>query len=256
MTIIAMAQGLPVLLCAGVVVANFDPIYSFLGKEIASELPVQIFRMIVVVVPGYFVDLYINMILLIEYFQISLFTRLTLKLVLRSIKQQQKNFRNHNHNRSDGIFEEVNRARAINSSRKFFTKLSLLCSLINETYSYQLPSLMMFGASFLILCNYACVKMVGNINMLFTLAFFGTGLFAITIIAAISPLLESVFENSSLFLRNMRTVAGQHTLLRRQVSSCRPCRIVMCPLFFAKKSTKCSYFDNCLQFTMNVLLLF
>jgi len=256
MSLFALGQGLPVLLAAATVIIDLDPLFYFLDLAVSSNIIIRFIRFFIVALSCYFADLYINTLCIFMFFQLSLLSWVVYFMFEWSLKLKKNSLGISSECKIMSIRNQINILSDINVKRKAYVKLYLFSSLVNQTYSCFLSWATFLGGLLLVLCNYACIKMTGKIQFLFIIVFFGISLCAFLIIVTICPLLESLYETSVLFLQNISSVVGNHNILKRQVVSCRPCRIVVCPLFFAKKSTKCSYFDNCFQFTVNALLLF
>jgi len=144
----------------------------------------------------------------------------------------------------------------LNRAIKSHVKIQLLITLINQAYFYQIPALLVLGETLLVLCNYASIKMIDVVPFPQYLVFPILSLVIIIVVLAMFPLAVQVFESSTTFLRQIKSLVGRHKIMRAQVRSQRPCRIGIGQLFYAKRSTKCTYFDNCIQFTVDALLLY
>jgi len=226
-----------------------------LDSEFSSNILIRCLRFIVVATPCYFMDLYINLHCVVLFFELSLLSWVVAYMFKWSLKQKKTLLGFHSVGKPN-FRNQMTIVKDFNVNRKYYLKLYLFSSILNQTYSCLLSWRTFMLGMVLVLCNYACIKIIGEVHLLFIMVFFGVSVCAFCIIVIICPLLESLYENSVLFLRNVSSAVDNHNVLKRQVASCRPCRIVNCSLFFAKRSTKCSYFDNCCQFTVNCLLMF
>jgi len=152
----------------------------------------------------------------------------------------------------ESLYNVFQLRRAIQSH----VKIQLLVTIANVVYFHHVPALLVLGEILLVLTNYASIKMIYVVPFPEYLVFPILSVGIIIIVLAMFPLGEEVFESSTTFLRHMKSLVGRHKVMRAQVKSMRPCRLAIGQLFYAKRSTKCTYFDNCIQFTVNALLLY
>jgi len=255
--LIVQAQGISFPLVAGLIFMKFDPLHSYVHNDSESLLQsvlVISLRYVLVAIPAYTFDSFINLFLLVFFIQLS-----KLSLFIATLTEwSATHVKNCMGKSSSGnvFYNKVSEIRSIKECIKSYVKLQLIVVSTNEIHSTFAPSLIAFGGFLMVLCNYACVKMFGDVILFFILAFMGISLCCIILTATMLPLAEGLFESSRLFLSNTGTVVGKHGSLSRQVGSLRPCRIQVCPLFHAKRSTKSTYFDICFQYTINALLMY
>jgi len=147
--------------------------------------------------------------------------------------------------------------RNLNASLRILRQLRVIQPLQDEALFNLMPSIFSLGHSILIFSNVATVKYFGTIPMPFFLVMPTLSLFVVIIVASIFPPASDVYEGSVEFLKRVqwsKLVNTNEKDYRRMVRAARPLRMDL-GLFFAKRSTKTTYFCSCLDNTVNVLLL-
>jgi len=243
---IANAQHLPTVMAISVIIMNQDPLCNIIGLKIASLLIMKVVRFFVLAVLANFVDLYINLVIMVYVLHISQLVQCGEVLLHWSLLQRRKFFQPR---------VIVSISYQMNTSYETYVKMQLVSNLMKSTYFYLSPLLLSIGGFVLVICNFACIRMYGSVDGLITIGFAGISFFILMIIIIVFPLAESIYENSVAFKLNMRSITRKDKLFNRKFASLRPCRMDF-GLFFANKSTKCGYIDICFQNTVNALLLY
>jgi hypothetical protein len=127
--------------------------------------------------------------------------------------------------------------------------------LINESCIYLIPSLLLFGQIILVLTNYATIKMHDSIPMPFYLVMPFLSVFVIAIIATLFPAASDVHEGSLEFLRSVHLIVGRSKYWRKVWRAEQPLRFNVGPFFIIKRSTKTTFFYQCIDFTVTALML-
>jgi hypothetical protein len=128
--------------------------------------------------------------------------------------------------------------------------------LINESCYALFPSLLFFGQSVLVLSNYATIKMHDRIPMPFYLVMPFLSVFIVVLISVLFPAASDVHEGSLEFLRSVHLIVGRSKYWRKVWRAERPLRFNVGGLFRAKRSTKTTFFYQCIDFTVTALMLF
>jgi hypothetical protein len=127
--------------------------------------------------------------------------------------------------------------------------------LVNDSCIYLIPSLLLFGQIILVLTNYATIKMHDSIPMPFYLVMPFLSVFVIAIIATLFPAASDVHEGSLEFLRSVHLIVGRSKYWRKVWRAEQPLRFNVGPFFIIKRSTKTTFFYQCIDFTVTALML-
>jgi len=249
--LIATSQYLPSLMSLSFIVMNQDPLYYLLGSEGASLIFMKILRFIFVAISDNFEDIYLNLMLIVLVLHISQLVECGVALLQWSKLQSKKVFSRQEYMQNVALL-----TFQLKLSCNVYVKMLLISNFMDETYFYIMPVLLSIGGCILITCNFACIRMSGTVDFILSFSFAGISCSILFLIVVLLPLADSVYENCVAFKLQMMSLTRRHTLFSRKVRSLRPCRVGFGPLFFAKKSTKCSYIDICFQNTANALLLY
>jgi len=244
---IANAQHLSTLIAMSVIIMNLDPLCNIVRTDIASLLIMKVLRVINAAVCLNFYDVYINLVFMVYVLHTSQLVQCGEVLLQWSLLQRRKFFK-------DRVIVSV--TYQMNTSYETYIKMNIISNLMEDTYFYLKPLVISIGAFLLVICNFACVRMYETVDGLITFCFAGISFNILMLIKIVFPLADSIYENSVAFKFNMRSITRTHKLFNRKFISLRPCRTDFGKLFFAKKSTKCSYIDICFQNTVNALLLY
>jgi len=244
---IANAQLFSTLIAMSVIIMNLDPLCNIVGMDIASLLIMKVLRFIGIAVCTNFGEVYIVLVFMVYVLHTSQLVQCGEVLLQWSLLQSSKFFQAR-------VLVLV--TYQMNTAHDTYIKMLTISNLMEDTYFYLRPLVLSIGAFILVICNFACVRMYGTVDGLITIGFAGISLNILMLIKIVFPLAESVYENSVAFKFNMRSITRNHKLFNRKFISLRPCRTDFGRLFFAKKSTKCSYIDICFQNTVNTLLLY
>jgi hypothetical protein len=125
----------------------------------------------------------------------------------------------------------------------------------NEAFYLLLPVLLLTGECILVVCSYASIRMHENIPMPFYLVLPGITIFVVMLTMVLFPAASDVYENSSEFLRTVKLIAGRNRYWRRVWHAEKVVKFSMGGLFFAKRSTKTTYLVQCIDATINALLV-
>jgi hypothetical protein len=125
----------------------------------------------------------------------------------------------------------------------------------SEAYYYLFPSMLLFGLTIFVLTNYATIKMHSTIPMPFYLLMPTLSIFAVIMISILFPNASHVHESSLEFLRSINLIVGGSKYWRKVWRAQRPLSIFAGPFFPAKRSTKTTFFYQCIDFTVNGLML-
>jgi hypothetical protein len=131
----------------------------------------------------------------------------------------------------------------------------ILFQVTNEAYHFFYPFLLLNGLIILVLSNYATIKMQDRIPMPFYLVMPFLSLFVVLLIMALFPAASDIYEDSEQFLRLMRYVVGRDKYWRKVWRAERAVKIQFGRCFFAKRSTKTTFLCQCIDFTVNTLLI-
>jgi len=257
---IALCQALPTVFSISLYQMNIDPIYSLLGPSTSSLIYVKLLRFLLTEISSNFVGAYMNIVFMASLIQVSELAHCSGVILGWAWEQTQSMLRlqresNIKPGSNVNVYVQMRRVHELNMVLKVYRKIQIISVIMQDTYMYFYAATIGSGAIVLVMCNYACVRMYGTLNFSLVILFLCVSFFIFVFMLTVFPVFDSFYETSLVFLRHMRSLSGKQKILKRQVESYRPCRIVMCPLFFAKKSTKCSYVDNCFQFTANALLV-
>jgi len=153
-------------------------------------------------------------------------------------------------------FESSPLRRSLNASLRILRQLRVVQPLQDEAVLNLMPSIFSLGQFILIFSNVATVKYFGIAPMPFFLVMPTLSQFVVIIVASIFPPASDVYEGSVEFLKRVQwsKLVNTNKEYRRMVRAARPIRMDL-GLFFAKRSTKTTYFCSCLDNTVNVLLL-
>jgi hypothetical protein len=135
-------------------------------------------------------------------------------------------------------------------------QIRIVIELFNESCYYLLPSLLLFGQIMLILGNYATIKMQDTIPMPFYLIMPSVSLIVVVNVAVLFPAASDVYEGSLEFLRSVDLIVGRSKYWRKVWRAERPLRFNFGGYFLAKRSTKTTFFYQCIDFTVTALMLF
>jgi len=244
---IANIQHLSTLIAMSVIIMNLDPLCNIVGMDIASLLIMKVLRFIGIAVCTNFAVVYTNLVFMVYVLHTSQLVQCGEVLLQWSLLQSKKFFQ---------ATVIVSVTYQMNTSYETYIKMQIISNLMEDTYFYLKPLVLSIGAFLLVICNFAFIRMYGTADGLMTFGFAGMSVFILVIIIIVFPLVDSIYENSAAFKFNMRSITRSHKLFNRKFASLRPCRTDIGGLFFAKKSTKCSYIDICFQNTVNALLLY
>jgi hypothetical protein len=143
---------------------------------------------------------------------------------------------------------------SIPSIFKMHIRIRKLLESANEAFYYLFPSLLLFGVIIFVLSNYATIKMHNTIPMPFYLVMPSMSIFAAIMISILFPNASDVHESSVEFLRSVNLIVGRSKYWRKVWRAEKPLGITAGPLFFAKRSTKTTYFSQCIDFTITGLM--
>jgi hypothetical protein len=143
----------------------------------------------------------------------------------------------------------------LKSAVRLHTELSLLCSSASELFSFLLPFLLLLGVFLIVIADYGTLKMYSMIEMPWFLGLPGLSFIVKIIIAVLFPQATKIYEKADQFRLGLYYITRtKHD--KRIAWALRPARIHFGSLFFAKKSTKSTYFKTIFDATINSLLLF
>jgi len=133
----------------------------------------------------------------------------------------------------------------------------LVLPLVDEAVFLILPFLLLVGEIVFVSCNYATIKMYDSIPMPFFLILPGFSGVLIFLVQILFPSAASVFENSSKSLQLLKSlkIVATDKIWIRIIRATRPPRFNFGSMFYAKRSTKTTYFTCWLNDTMNALIL-
>jgi len=245
---IANAQHLPTMIAMSVIIMNLDPLCNIVGMDIASLFIMKVLRFLNVAVCTNFIDVYINLVIMVYVLHTSQLVQCGEVLLQWSLLQSKRIFKGR------VIVSSV--TTEMSTSHENHIKMQLISNLMEDTYFYLRPLVLSIGAFILVICNFAFIRMYGTVDGIITFGFAGISFFILMLGLIVFPLMESIQENSVAFKLNMRSITRRHKLFNRKFASLRPCRTHFGRFFFVKKSTKCSYIDICFQNTVNALLLY
>jgi hypothetical protein len=117
------------------------------------------------------------------------------------------------------------------------------------------PSLLLFGVIIFVLSNYATIKMHNTIPMPFYLVMPSMSIFTVIMISILFPNASDVHESSVEFLRSVNLIVGRSKYWRKVWRAQKPLGITAGPFFFAKRSTKTTFFYQCIDFTITGLMI-
>jgi len=134
--------------------------------------------------------------------------------------------------------------------------IRLFLPLLDDAFYVIFSFLLFFGDIIFVSCNYATIKLYDSIPMPFFLTLPGLSCVLIIWLQATFPLAASVFENSkeSLLLLKSVKIVGTDRVLIRTIRAVRPPRFNFGSMFYAKRSTKTTYFECWLNDTINALI--
>jgi len=140
----------------------------------------------------------------------------------------------------------------------FIIKLTrLMLPLVNEALYLILPFLLLFGEVILVSCNYITIKMNDSIPILFSMSVACLSGFVLVMVQVLFPAAANFFENSKkslALLKSLKIVATDKAWIR-SIKATQPPRFNFGSMFYAKRSTKATYFECCLNHTINAILL-
>jgi len=186
----AASQIKPSLMALSLIVMSQDPLRNLLDSDMTSLVLMKIVRFIVLALPMNFADVYINLVLMVLVLHISQLVQCGVVLLNWSIFQSKKVFFRKEYLKNVALL-----AYQLNISHETYIKMLLISNFMEETYFYISPVLLSIGGCILITCNFACIRMAGIIDSLFTLSFAGMSSFILVVTAVLFPLADSVYEN-------------------------------------------------------------
>jgi len=132
----------------------------------------------------------------------------------------------------------------------------LVLPLVDDALYLILPFLFLFGEIIFVSCNYATLKMYHSIPMPFFLTLPSLSFVIILLVQILFPFAASVFENSrkSLAFLKALKVVGTNKMWRRVIRATRLPRFNIGSMFYAKRSTKTTYFECWFNHTINALI--
>jgi len=133
----------------------------------------------------------------------------------------------------------------------------LILPLVDEGLFLILPFLLVFGEVILVSCNYATIKMYDSIPMPFFISVPCLSGFVVVMVQVLFPPAAMFFENSkeSLALLQSLKIVATDKICIRTIKATRPPRFNFGSMFYAKRSTKTTYFESCLNDTINAVLV-
>jgi hypothetical protein len=125
----------------------------------------------------------------------------------------------------------------------------------NKAYYCLHPVSLLTGQYILVVCNYATIKMQETIPMPFYLVMPGLSVFVVMLLMVLFPVASDVYECSLEFLRAVKLIAGRSRYWRRIWRSERAVKLSIGGFFFAKRSTKTTYLVQCVDATIDAILI-
>jgi len=145
-----------------------------------------------------------------------------------------------------------------NSRVMFLThiQIKILQQFLNDAVFYLFPSLLLFGGSWLVMCNVASIKMHSIVPMPYYFAIPGVSISLSTILILLFPMTSVVHERSREFIRKFHLIHFHHKYWSRVAKAQHPFHFDLGALFIAKKSTQMTYMQCIFDITVDALLLF
>jgi hypothetical protein len=248
-----MTVSLPFCFTAILISANLDPLWFIIPE---SELViingvVFLFRYIVSLLIFYSCWLNVIMLYLATIMNISTITDISkcLKMLLDSLLS-------HSQLEIKGKIKLVLLERKVLSIQR---QSRLITEMANRTYYFFLPSAVLLGELILVITSYATIRMRPFIPMPFYLSIPLLCVCDVVFGIVFFPKASNVYDSSVGFLNSIRFVLGRRSnnkYSRKVWIAEKPLCIRFGPLFFAKRSTKTTFFQSCMDFTVNALLTY
>jgi hypothetical protein len=244
---------------------NADP-FSFILPTSRSVFVIVInicFRVAFSCLAGYFRWLPVAFILLFSLVYLRMLKKTSVCLMKWTEVQLSDDHKAHN-TEPPAAIEIKTRTQ---QSQKYLRKISIrsifkmhirtrkMLEAANEAFYYLFPSLFLFGVIIFVLSNYATIKMHSTIPMPFYLVMPSMSIFAAIMISILFPNASDVHESSVEFLRSVKLIVGRRKYWRKVWRAEKPLAITAGPFFFAKRSTKTTYFYQCIDFTITGLMI-
>jgi hypothetical protein len=252
MSLLLMTASLPFCFTAILISANLDPLWFIIpeSKIVFINGLVFLFRYIVSLLILYSCWVNIALLYLAMIINVSTITDISkcLKMLLDSL------LLSHSQLEIKGKIKLVLLEKKVLS---FQRQSRLITEMANRTYYFFLPSAVLLGESILVITSYATIRMRPYIPMPFYLSI--PLLFVCSVIFVIVnfPKASDVYDSSVGFLNSIRFVLGKRSKYMRKVWIAeKPLCIRLGPLFFAKRSTKTTFFQSCMDFTVDALLTY
>jgi hypothetical protein len=258
---VQMPFSLAILLCY----LNADP-FSFILPSSRSVVGIVInicFRVAFCCLTGYFIWLPVAFVLLFSLVFLKMLKKTTVCLMKWTEVQLSDDSKAHNtepaaankiKTRTQPSKKHL-REVSMRSIFKMHIRCRKLLDSANEAFYYLFPSLLLFGVIIFVLSNYATIKMHNTIPMPFYLVMPSMSIFTVIMISVLFPNASDVHESSVEFLRSVNLIVGRSKYWRKVWRAEKPLAITAGPFFFAKRSTKTTFFYQCIDFTITGLMI-
>jgi len=143
---------------------------------------------------------------------------------------------------------------SITRAFRIHNQLALIVNVVNDTYQYFLPVLLLSGIILLVGCNVMCIRLLEELVFPITMILPLFSMTCLITIHVLFPGASQINSSSVKYLAQCKDLVGTNKIFRRILAAQREIRLKFGFLFYAKSSTEATYFMSIGDWTVNALL--